>query len=91
MLNRIPILLDERTAAGLIALAKQEYRDPRAQAALIIRQELERRGFLKPEMSLIQAPGRETENMSACDTAVLTSAGRQPRKRKSQSGDVSEV
>jgi hypothetical protein len=46
MMSRIPILLDEETAAGLVALAKQQYRDPRAQAALIIRQELERLGLL---------------------------------------------
>ena len=46
MMSRIPILLDEKAAAGLVALAKQEYRDPRQQAAVIIRQELERLGLL---------------------------------------------
>jgi len=35
---------DEREA--LITLASQERRDPRAQAALILRHELERRGLL---------------------------------------------
>ena len=56
MMSRIPILLDEKTAAGLVALAKQEYRDPRAQAALIIRQELERRGFLVIETQAAPLP-----------------------------------
>ena len=35
---------DEKSA--LVVLAQQERRDPRDQAALIIRQELERRGLL---------------------------------------------
>ena len=47
MMSRIPILLDEKTAAGLVALAKQEFRDPRQQAAVIIRDELMRRGLLQ--------------------------------------------
>ncbi len=46
MLSRIPVLLDEKTAAGLVALAKQEYRDPCQQAAVIISRELKRRGLL---------------------------------------------
>jgi hypothetical protein len=55
MMNRIAILLDEQTAAGLATLAKQEYRDPRSQAALIIREELERRGLLQPRQSTAPA------------------------------------
>lgn len=46
-MSRISILLDEKTIACLVELAKQEYRDPRQQAALIIRLELERRGLIK--------------------------------------------
>ncbi len=57
MMSRIPILLDEETAAGLVALARQEYRDPRAQAALIIRQELERRGLLQSDQASIFTTG----------------------------------
>ena len=53
MLNRIPILLDKKTAAGLAALAKQEYRDPRQQAAVIIRDELIRRGLLQVDSATI--------------------------------------
>ena len=46
MMTRIPVLLDEKTASVLVALAKREYRDPRQQAAVIIRDELTRRGLL---------------------------------------------
>jgi hypothetical protein len=46
MMSRVPILLDEKSAVALVALAKQELRDPRQQAAMIIRQELERRGLI---------------------------------------------
>jgi hypothetical protein len=56
MLSRIPILLDEKTAAGLVALAKQEFRDPRQQAAVIIRDELVRRGLLPSELEPIVNP-----------------------------------
>lgn len=42
----VKLLIDEREA--LLRLAQQERRDPRAQAALIIRRELEREGLLSP-------------------------------------------
>ena len=41
----VNLLQDERQA--LILLAQEERRDPRDQAALIIRQDLERRGLLQ--------------------------------------------
>jgi hypothetical protein len=56
MISRIPVLLDEKTAAGLVALAKQEFRDPRQQAAVIIRDELVRRGFLPSELESVAHP-----------------------------------
>lgn len=40
----VPLQIDERDA--LISLAQRERRDPRDQAALIIRRELERAGLL---------------------------------------------
>ena len=45
-MTRITISLRDQEKTALRALAEKEFRDPRAQAALIIRQELERRGFL---------------------------------------------
>jgi hypothetical protein len=50
MVIRIPILLDDKTVAGLVALAKQEYRDPRQQAAIIVYNELKRRGYLTEKL-----------------------------------------
>ena len=43
---RVILKLGERERNALEALAKREKRLPRAQAAFIIRQELERRGLL---------------------------------------------
>jgi hypothetical protein len=45
-MTRITLSLSEKEKVGLCALAKKEYRDPRQQAAVIIRRELERCGFL---------------------------------------------
>ena len=46
---QITIFLKTTEKAALRLLAEQEFRDPRAQAALIIRQELERRGLLSAQ------------------------------------------
>jgi hypothetical protein len=46
---RVPLRADERDA--LMQLSMSERRDPRAQAALIIRNELERLGLLAVEMN----------------------------------------
>jgi len=46
MASRIPVLLDEKTTAGLVALAKREYRDPRQQAAILIWDGLTKHGML---------------------------------------------
>lgn len=48
---RIMISLGTKEKAALIELALQEYRDPRAQAALIIRRELERNNLLPNRLS----------------------------------------
>lgn len=45
-MTRITISLRDQEKTALRALAEMEFRDPRAQAALIIRQELKRRGLL---------------------------------------------
>ena len=49
MMSQIPILLDDKTTAVLVALAKQEYRDPRQQAAVMIRDALIKRGLMDKE------------------------------------------
>jgi len=45
-MGRLMIRLEAEECVALWRLAQQERRDPRDQAALIIRQELERRGLL---------------------------------------------
>lgn len=47
-MTRITLTLTPEEKAALIALAKQERRDPRYQAAIEIRQALERAGYLRP-------------------------------------------
>ena len=44
---KLIIYLREQDHDALAELAQQEYRVPKAQAALIIRRELERRGFIE--------------------------------------------
>ena len=51
---RIIVHLGELEREALRTLAKREMRDPRAQAALIIRQELERQGALPTREDLSQ-------------------------------------
>jgi hypothetical protein len=45
---RVTVTLEPEEKAALLRLAQIERRDPRRQAALILRQELERRGLLEP-------------------------------------------
>jgi hypothetical protein len=51
---RVIVNLGEHERSALDRLAKRERRIPRAQAALIIRQELERRGILSTRSGLFQ-------------------------------------
>jgi hypothetical protein len=48
-MTRITVSLKEAEKTALLELANEELRDPRAQAALIIRTELERRGLLRAD------------------------------------------
>jgi hypothetical protein len=48
-MTRITISLQDPEKTALRALAEKEFRDPRAQASLIIRRELERLGFLQTD------------------------------------------
>ena len=54
---RIIVHLGEQEREALRTLAKREMRDPRAQAALIIHQELERQGALPARGALSQTKG----------------------------------
>lgn len=47
--SRLTIVLEPDENSALRTLAKNEFREPRAQAALIIRSELERRGLLEKD------------------------------------------
>jgi hypothetical protein len=49
MMTRIPIMLEEKDILALSKLARHEYRDIRQQAAVLIRDELTRRGILRQE------------------------------------------
>jgi hypothetical protein len=52
--RRMMIALDGKERSALIELAERERRDPRQQAAVIIRCELIRRGLLKAEQRRLQ-------------------------------------
>jgi hypothetical protein len=52
---KFQVSLDFLSFRALRTLAEREYRDPRAQAALIIRQELQRRGLLIHEGSIARS------------------------------------
>ena len=49
-MTRMTVKIQSNECAALVALAQRELRDPRAQAALIIRNGLERMGLL-PDMA----------------------------------------
>ena len=59
-LIRIGVMLQQDEREALIRLAQQERRDPREQAAVLIRRELQRCGFL--EDSSDQTPSQATQN-----------------------------
>lgn len=46
--TRITVTLQREERSALARLAEQERRDPRAQAAMLVREALERLGFLQP-------------------------------------------
>jgi hypothetical protein len=47
MLTRVIIIFPEKEYQALLALSEKEFRNPRMQAALIIRRELERLGLVE--------------------------------------------
>jgi hypothetical protein len=71
-MTRITIILSDQDKKALIALAEKEFRDPHAQAALIIRLELQRQGFIEqlaPIVSaeIIQTSAEKEINVGATD------------------------
>lgn len=60
---KIVLLPTEREA--LLALADRELRDPRQQAAVIIRRELQRRGLLPASDALDARPAEEVQHANA--------------------------
>jgi hypothetical protein len=55
-MTRIALILDDSHILALSELARQEYRDVQKQAALIIRDELTRRGLLPQEQPTTTHP-----------------------------------
>jgi hypothetical protein len=58
-MERITIFLEPMEKDALLILANKEYRDPRYQAALIIREDLARRGLLPQEQPTEPDPSRD--------------------------------
>jgi hypothetical protein len=55
MYTRLMITLNGDEANALMHIADQELRDPREQLRLFLREEMRRRGFLKPEQERMAA------------------------------------
>ena len=58
-MRRITVTLQQDEREALVKLAQRERRDPRAQAAVILRRELERRGLLPPDQQAQVQAGQE--------------------------------
>ena len=59
----VKILLNDRERDALIAMARQERRDPRAQAAMLIRHGLEQNRMLSPADAPTQERRAETKEV----------------------------
>ncbi len=58
----VPLTVEEKE--GLRALAEVEFRNTRLQAAMIIRAELERRGFISPQSNENHIGDRNSKSMT---------------------------
>jgi hypothetical protein len=67
--RKLVISLDGAERSALAEFAQIERRDPRDQAALIIREALEKRGLLRPDHSPIAQPDQAREVSSVQPTA----------------------
>lgn len=63
---RVIVYLREQEMSALQALAQREYRALKAQAALIIRKELERLGMLENASGTLEAGEAQHEQQPAC-------------------------
>jgi hypothetical protein len=61
-MTRITVTLSQNERAALWELAQRERRDPRNQAALLLRRELERRGLLPADPPLPPQPPERAES-----------------------------
>lgn len=61
MMTRFTVPLSQAERAALVQLADREARDPRRQAALIIRQKLEELGLIAPKTLAQAAEGGNDE------------------------------
>jgi hypothetical protein len=72
---RITVTLERPERAALMQFARQERRDPRQQAAIILRRELERQGYLKTEHGAQHATPVQVGDDAAESTQGAESAG----------------
>lgn len=69
---RVTVILKSAEREALRVLAEREFRDPRAQAGLIIRRELERERLLPPELASTSAQPAEAPEPAAPAPAEAT-------------------
>lgn len=63
-MTRIFIYVDEQIAGALFALSEKEFRDPQQQAAVILRDELARRGLLTATAQPAQSEQAQSEDLA---------------------------
>ena len=59
--SRVTVHLNPREINALLELAQREYREPRAQAAILIREALEQRGLLSPDEPRISGKDHQSK------------------------------
>lgn len=70
-MTRITLTLNDFEKVALLALAEREYRDPRLQAALIIRKELEKQGLIKTVNPPVGDPAAAGKSKSGVNHASI--------------------
>ncbi len=59
-MTRITITLSDEEKTALRSLSEKEFRDPRMQAALIIRRELEKQGLMESTKAVSESNAQKT-------------------------------
>lgn len=70
-MTRLTIILEDEVKQALRSLSQAEFREPRAQAALIIFQELQRQGLIK-SATLKEQDAAKTAKTAAPVKTILT-------------------